>query len=181
MSDINSAAAHKASDGGDEQRTPWPAKAALLSLLLALCGGLYWSLSGQFIMMYRAEPEQYHYALGAFFIFGGLTLAFALERHKWLWAVGFGLSGGIILAGIAYWVGGYSARGFEWNWAFAAGVAALLIATPLFQTLRDNPPENRRALNYDQLHFYKSQSQAQLFFHSANEYNNRVIMRLSHK
>jgi hypothetical protein len=154
MDGNNEAGESYIADSGDMNRAIWPAKPFILSILLAVCGFLYWALLGQHIRTFGTQAEQYQYAIGTFIVFGGLAVAFSLERDRWLWSVVFGLAWGLVLAGVAYWVGGYSQRGFEWNFAFGAGIFALIIATPIFQTLRDNPSENQRALSYDRLHFY---------------------------
>lgn len=137
-----------------DARVVWPAKPAILSALLAFCAVMFWTMTNDYAVQDDAGPGRYQYAMGAFFFFGGLTIAFALECYRWLWSLGFGLLWGVILAGAVYWSGGYDSGGFDWDWSFWAGIASLTIATPIFQTLRDNPHTKRVELPYDRLHFY---------------------------
>ncbi|WOE76438.1 DUF4153 domain-containing protein [Alterisphingorhabdus coralli] len=145
------AASSAVADTGDGG---WPLRPWLLSLLLGICGLLVHIFWQQDMRAYDDPLPQWRAAGAAFFFFGGLGAAFALEQRRILWSVIFALIAGAIIAAIAWWVSGYWEYGYYWNWSFAAGVAALLISVPLFQTIRDNPEDTPRALPYDRLHFY---------------------------
>lgn len=128
----------------------WPLRPWIVAGVLGLCGlGVHFATDNA--QFETGLGDQLRAAAAAACFFGGLALGFSLERLRALWAVGFAIVAALTLAGITYWVTGYSGRGFEWNWAFGAGLVALGLATPLFQTLRD---EGRRALPYDRLHFH---------------------------
>ncbi len=67
------------------------------------------------------------------------TLAFVLtaELRRLLWAVGFALGAGAILAFVGWFTASYNKGGEIAEYPFLAGLFALLIAAPLFQTVRD--------------------------------------------
>ena len=128
----------------------WQLRPVITALVLALCGlAVFFALEDK--PSYDDPIVPWRQAVAAFFFFGGLAACFSLERIRWLWSIIFGLIAGLVLAGITYWVAGYGERGFEWNWAFGAGLIALAIATPLFQTFRD---EGQRRFPYPRLHFH---------------------------
>lgn len=129
----------------------WPLRPWILSVWLAFCAlmvDLFWD------NVSPRSQDSLGGSVAAFFYFGGLATAFALEQRRLVWSLAFGAIAGLVMAGIAWWVIGYNEYGDYWNLSFAAGTFALLISVPLFQTLRDNPPQSPRALPYEKLHFY---------------------------
>lgn len=67
------------------------------------------------------------------------TLAFVLtaELRRLLWAVAFALAAAAILAFVGWFTASYNKGGEIAEYPFLAGLFALLIAAPLFQTVRD--------------------------------------------
>jgi Domain of unknown function (DUF4153) len=67
------------------------------------------------------------------------TLAFVLtaEQRRLLWAVGFALGAASVLAFVGWFTAAYNKGGEIAEYPFLAGIFALLIAAPLFQTVRD--------------------------------------------
>lgn len=67
------------------------------------------------------------------------TLGFVLtaERRRLLWAVAFALGSAVILAFVGWFTASYNKGGEIAEYPFLAGLLALLIAAPLFQTVRD--------------------------------------------
>ena len=139
-----------AQDTIDTTHSEWPFRAWITAVILALCGLAISQSSGEdFFWNRNATPGSQ--AMAAFFFFGGLALAFALERLRHIWAIVYAVVAGLTLGGIAWWVAGYGQDSQIWDWPFAAGLAALAIATPLFQTVRD---AGRWRFEYDRLHFH---------------------------
>jgi Domain of unknown function (DUF4153) len=79
------------------------------------------------------------------------TLGFVLtaELRRLLWAVGFALGAGAILAFVGWFTASYNKGGEIAEYPFLAGLFALLIAAPLFQTVRD---EGAWRFSYARLH-----------------------------
>jgi Domain of unknown function (DUF4153) len=67
------------------------------------------------------------------------TLAFVLtaELRRLLWAAAFALGAGAVLAFVGWFTAAYNKGGEIVEYPFLAGIFALLIAAPLFQTVRD--------------------------------------------
>lgn len=123
----------------------WPLRPWLAGGLLALCGLAVWLLTR------NTEASPGRMAGAAFFVFGGVSAAFTLEREGWLRAAAFSLLAGLVMAGLAFHaldVGDHVA-GEEFG--FAAGVFALLLALPLFQAGFER---TRFATPYREIHFH---------------------------
>ncbi len=67
------------------------------------------------------------------------TLGFVLtaELRRLIWAIGFALGAASILAFVGWFTAAYNKGGEIAEYPFLAGIFALLIAAPLFQTVRD--------------------------------------------
>lgn len=79
------------------------------------------------------------------------TLAFVLtaEMRRLLWATAFALGAGAVLAFVGWFTAAYNRGGEIAEYPFLAGIFALLIAAPLFQTVRD---EGAWQFPYGRLH-----------------------------
>jgi hypothetical protein len=123
----------------------WPLRPWLAGGLLALCGLAVWLLTK------NTEASPGRMAGAAFFVFGGVSAAFTLDRDEWLPGALFSALAGLVMAGLAFHaldVGGHVA-GEEFG--FAAGVFALLLALPLFQA---GFHRTRFATPYRDIHFH---------------------------
>ncbi len=78
-----------------------------------------------------------------------LSLVFAIEPNRWIWALFFSLGWGAILAGVGYWAITVSSARPTFDFPFWSGLLATAIALPIFQTIRDR---GRFKLPYQQLH-----------------------------
>ena len=80
-----------------------------------------------------------------------VTFLITSERRRIAWAAGFAISWGLIMALVGYSTGSYG-RGAELvEFPFLSGLLAIAVASPLFQTVRD---EGRKALPYQRVHRY---------------------------
>ncbi len=79
------------------------------------------------------------------------TLAFVLtaELRRLSWAIGFALVAGAVMAFVGWFTAAYNKGGEIAEYPFLAGLLALLIAAPLFQTVRD---EGAWRFPYGRLH-----------------------------
>ena len=82
---------------------------------------------------------------------GTVTFLITAERRRLAWAAGFAVAWGLIMALIGYSTGAYNRGGDLVEFPFLSGLLAIAVASPLFQTLRD---EGRRSLPYPQVHRY---------------------------
>ena len=82
---------------------------------------------------------------------GTVTFLITAERRRLAWAAGFAVAWGLIMALVGYSTGAYNRGGELVEFPFLSGLLAIAVASPLFQTLRD---EERKALPYKQVHRY---------------------------
>jgi hypothetical protein len=109
---------------------PWPMRALVLAALGAASGFAFYHLT-------NGDQTQLDGALAALVAIFGIALAFSLERLRWQWSVGFAASGAVVAALIAWWNGSPDGWNADDGWHFAAALAAVAIAIPLFQAARD--------------------------------------------
>jgi len=80
-----------------------------------------------------------------------VTFLITAERRRLAWAAGFAIIWGLIMALVGYSTGGYNRGGDLVEFPFLSGLLAIAVASPLFQTLRD---QGRRTLPYTMVHRY---------------------------
>lgn len=81
------------------------------------------------------------------------TIAFLItaDRKRVGWAAAFAAAWGLIMGLVGYSTGAYNRGGELVEFPFLSGLLAIAVASPLFQTLRD---EGRRSLPYARVHRY---------------------------
>jgi Domain of unknown function (DUF4153) len=110
----------------------WPARpwiwAGLCGLAMFVVNQLFYNQA--YLVVWRQ-------ILGTFIIV--LTLAFVVtaEQRRLLWALAFAVIAAAILACVGWFTASYNKGGGMAEYPFFAGIFALLIAAPLFQTVRD--------------------------------------------
>jgi hypothetical protein len=114
----------------------WPARTWLLLALGAVFGlGFHLLIEGPHPWSPTDDP--WRIAGAAFLATGGIVFAFSLERLRWTWSAGFAAVAGLIMAGLARWNGAPSVWGADEEWHLASALAAIAVAVPLFQAVRD--------------------------------------------
>lgn len=83
------------------------------------------------------DPEIWRQVVAVFVIVAALAFVVTAELRRLLWAVGFALGAGAVLAFVGWFTASYNKGGEIAEYPFLAGIFALLIAAPLFQTVRD--------------------------------------------
>lgn len=109
---------------------PWPARTLMLAALGALSGLLFHQLTS------GGESDS-NTPLVTFVAVFGAAFAFSLERLRWHWSLLFAAGGALIAGFVAWWNGQPGGWGADEGWQFAAALAAVAIAVPLFQAARD--------------------------------------------
>lgn len=116
-----------------QQAAEWPLRPALLALI-----GLGSALAVYQLTRSTGASPNFVFIAAAYGI-AALTFCFgfAAERERLAWAVGFALVAGLVMAGISYWNGPVNAASLWFGWPLASGILGIAVATPLFQTARD--------------------------------------------
>ncbi len=129
-----------------EDAESWPARTWLLPLIGAVAGLLFHLLIDR---VYPAEPSPLRQAGAALVMVSALSFILVAERRRIAWAAGFALGWGLVIALVGWFTARYNIDGTVFEWPFLSAIVAVLVAAPLFQTLRD---EGRWALPYARLH-----------------------------
>ena len=137
----------------DENDPPWPLRPWIMAAICAVAGLLFHMFVDREYVM---EPAPLLDALAAFVAFSAIVFVLGVEQRRWLWALGFALLWGAVMALITWHWAGYNLGGSPIEWPFWSGVLAVLVATPLFQTRRDVAPDWRFwklwQMPYERLH-----------------------------
>jgi hypothetical protein len=116
----------------DQRDKAWPFRPWLMAALCSFAGLFFW------VLVEAQTPSTARLALASALAVATIAFVLTVEWRRWLWALGFGLSWGAIIGLIAYTNGSYGRLPSIFEWPFFAGIFAVLIAAPLFQSLRDH-------------------------------------------
>ena len=130
----------------DSDTAEWPLRPWLLAGLCAVAGFIFFLLvdeqPGQTISIARQISA-------TFVAVATLSFVVTVERLRWHWAAAFAVFWGLVIAFVGWFTAGYNHRGEIAEFPFLSGIFAVLIAAPLFQTVRD---EGRWNFLYRRLH-----------------------------
>ena len=76
-------------------------------------------------------------AATAFTVIAVISFLLTVELRRWTWAIAFALGWGAVIALIGWFTAQYNQVGEIFEFPFLSGILAVLIAAPLFQTIRD--------------------------------------------
>jgi hypothetical protein len=124
----------------------WPARPWVLAGICAVTGLIFDRLTD---VPYSATPQPAREAAATFFAIATLSFVVTVELRRWTWAAAFALCWGLVIAFVGWFTASYNQQGEIFEWPFLAGLLAVLIAAPLFQTVRD---EGAWRFRYERLH-----------------------------
>lgn len=130
----------------DVETEAWTWRAWLLAAICMVAGIGFHALIDHAYDQPLALPRQ---ALAAFVGVASLSFVLTVERLRWAWAAVFALGWGAVIAFIGWHTAGYNRGGEIFDFPFFSGMLAVLLAAPIFQTMRDM---GRRELPYARLH-----------------------------
>lgn len=119
-----------------DEREAWPARPWIMAGLCAL-GGLVFDLLTDFTYNVRGEAQPVREATAAFVMVAVLSFVITVELRRWTWSLAFALGWGLVIALVGWFTASYNRQPEIFEWPFMAGLLAVLIAAPLFQTVRD--------------------------------------------
>jgi hypothetical protein len=85
----------------------------------------------------KGDPAIVRQIAATFIIVATLGFLLTSELRRIIWAVAFALGAGAVLAFVGWFTASYNKGGEIAEYPFLAGIFALLIAAPIFQTVRD--------------------------------------------
>jgi hypothetical protein len=129
-----------------DEREAWPQRPWIMAGLCAVAGFIFDLLTD---FSYNAPPQPMREAAAAFVIVATISFVITVELRRWTWTAAFALGWGLVIAFVGWFTASYNHQPEIAEWPFLAGLFAVLIAAPLFQTVRD---EGRWRFPYERLH-----------------------------
>ena len=131
----------------DETTESWPIRPWIMAAVCALAGLVFHLLTDDDY----APPALpvWQQAAATFVAIAAVSFVLTVERLRWTWAVAFALSWGLVQALIGWFTARYNYESTIFEWPYLAGIFAVMLAAPLFQTVRD---EGAWRFPYRQLH-----------------------------
>ncbi len=120
----------------DKQDRDWPARPWIMAAIGAL-GGLVIHLLTDGHTSYGDTFPIWKQAAVAFTVIATISFLLTVEPRRWTWSLAFALAWGAVIALVGWFSAQYNRNGEIMEFPFLSGILAVLIAAPLFQTVRD--------------------------------------------
>ena len=130
----------------DADMAIWPLRPWLMAAICAVAGLLLWWL-GQAVR--PVTHASWNLPAMTFVAIAAVSFAITVERARWSWSIAFAAAWGAVIAFVGWFTVRYNLNPTIFEWPFLSSVFAVLIAAPLFQTVRD---EGAWCFPYDRLH-----------------------------
>jgi hypothetical protein len=118
----------------DADAAPWHLRPWIMGSVCAFGGLIFWLLTDHDFAKPLPPVRQ---SMATFVAVGTLSLVLTIERLRWSWAIGFALLWALITAFVGWSTASYGQGAAVYEWPYFAGLFAVLLAGPLFQTIRD--------------------------------------------
>jgi len=118
----------------DERTEAWPLRPWIMAAICAAAGLLFHFLTDHH---YPDAVPVWRQAAATFVAIATVSFVLTFERLRWAWAVGFAVGWGLVLALIGWFTARYNYNATIFEWPYMSGIFAVLLAAPLFQTVRD--------------------------------------------
>jgi len=120
----------------DVEDRDWPARPWIMAAIGAVAGLIVHLLTDGHAGYGQSFPV-WKQAATAFTVIATISFLLTVELRRWSWAIGFALGWGAVIALIGWFTAQYNRNGEIMEFPFLSGILAVLIAAPLFQTIRD--------------------------------------------
>jgi hypothetical protein len=130
----------------EERAEDWPLRPWIMAGIAAVAGLMFHSLTNH----NSSEPLPALRQAGATFVaIAALSFILTIEQRRWLWSLAFAVAWGLVIALVGWFTAGYNRFGNIFEWPYLSGLFAVMLAAPLFQTMRD---EGAWRFRYARLH-----------------------------
>ena len=130
----------------DTRTEEWPLRPWIMAAICAVAGLIFNRLVDH---QYPSTVPPIRQAAATFVAIATVAFVLTVERRRWLWSLGFAAGWGLVIALVGWFTASYNSNPTIFEWPFLSGVFAVLIAAPLFQTVRD---EGAWRFPYERLH-----------------------------
>ena len=118
----------------DKRDADWPLRPWVMAAICAVAGLLFEMLADTNSPTGVSAARQ---AGAAFVAIAAISFVMTVERRRWLWSLAFALGWGLVIALVGWFTASYNQQGEIAEFPFVSGLFAVLLAAPLFQTVRD--------------------------------------------
>ena len=140
------AGGRKMTERHDRDTESWPLRPWIMAAICAVAGVIFSQLID---FSDNAAVSPLRQATATFVAISAVSSVLTIEQRRWTWSLGFALGWGAVVALVGWFTASYNQRGEIFEWPFLSGLFAVLLAAPLFQTVRD---EGRWRFPYAPLH-----------------------------
>jgi len=119
----------------DTEDRDWPMRPWIMAAIGATGGLIVHLLTDTY--GYSNPMPVWKQAATCFTIVATVSFLLTVEPRRWTWALAFAVGWGAVIALIGWFTAQYNHRGEIIEFPFLSGILAVLIAAPLFQTIRD--------------------------------------------
>ena len=119
----------------DDVAEDWPMRPWIMAAVCAVAGLLFNWLTNFSYTTGTGSPLR---QAGATFVaIAAVSFVLTAEQRRWTWSLGFALGWGAVIALVGWFTASYNPYPTIFEWPFLSGLFAVLLAAPLFQTVRD--------------------------------------------
>jgi hypothetical protein len=118
----------------DQRDAAWPLRPWIMAATCATAGLLFNLLTD---LSSNLAPSPLRQAGATLVAVAAVSFVLTVEQRRWLWSLGFALGWGAVVALIGWFTASYNQHPTIFEFPFLSGVFAVLLAAPLFQTVRD--------------------------------------------
>ena len=118
----------------DTEARDWPLRPWIMAAICALAGLLFEMLADSNSSTGVSAARQ---AGATFVAIAAIAFVLTVEQRRWLWSLAFALGWGAVIALVGWFTASYNRFPTIFEFPFLSGVFAVLLAAPLFQTVRD--------------------------------------------
>jgi len=119
----------------DAETADWPLRPWILAGVCAVAGLIFQKLTGR--LFYVQATEAWREALATAVAVAALSFSITVEQKRLWWAAVFALAWGAVVGFVGYFTASYNLISTMFEWPFFSGLFAVMLAAPLFQTVRD--------------------------------------------
>lgn len=119
----------------DERTDAWPLRPWIMAAPGA-AGGLIFHLLTD-THNYIESLAVWRQAAATFVGVATISFLVTVEKRRWRWAAGFAAGWGAVIALVGWFTARYNYHSTIFEWPYLSGLFAVMLAAPLFQTIRD--------------------------------------------
>jgi hypothetical protein len=119
----------------DTEDRDWPARPWIMAAIGAVGGLVVHLLTDGY--GYSNPMPVWKQAATAFTVIAVVSFLLTVELRRWTWSIAFALGWGAVIALVGWFTAQYNRVPEIFEFPFFSGILAVLIAAPLFQTIRD--------------------------------------------